>query len=515
VITFSDVAAEALQEARLHAEAIVDTIREPLLVLDSELRVQSANRSFYETFGLAPDTTVNRFVYELRDREEGTPALPETLGEILRNGDPLTDVEVEHEVRKIGRRTLLLNARTLKRGGGRPDLILLAIEDVTERKRAERALRESEAMTRAGVQTAVDGVVTIDERGTVLSFNPAAEHMFGYSSDETIGKNVRMLAPGADQDEQGGIPSYLQAGDPALIGLGREVRGRRKDGTIFPMDLHVSAFDDRAGRRFVGTIRDITERKQTEERGRRHQAELAHVLRVATIEHLASGLAHELNQPLAAIANEVEACATYVRAGKREPHRLLELLERAGAEALRAGEIVHHLREFVQRSPARFEPMDLSKVVRNALQWFVREMEQAQITLRLELASKELRVYADRIQIEQVLVNLLQNAIDAIRDADKESREIRIRTSRIEGGMAEVAIDDTGAGFRAGVAERLYEPFFTTKPHGMGMGLAISRSIVELHHGRLSVAPRASGDGTTVRLALPLESAAPAREVST
>ena len=503
VITFSDVAAEAIEEARLYAEAIVDTVREPLLVLDAELRVQSANRSFYETFGLTPDATVDRFVHELHDRTRGTPALPEALGDILRKAGPLANVEVEHETGTNGHRTLLLNARTLARGSGRPDLILLAIEDITDRKHAEETLRESEAMTRAGVRTAVDGIVTIDERGTVLSFNPAAEQMFGYSGGEVIGQAVTMLAPEADRGN--GMASYLQAVDPETPGLGQEVRGRRKNGTIFPIDLHVSAFGEGVRRRFVGTIRDITERKRTEEEGRRHQAELAHVLRLATIEHLASGLAHELNQPLAAIANEVEACATYVREGKREPHRLLALLERAGGEAIRAGEIVHHLREFVQRSPAHPAPMDLSEVVRNALQWFVREVEQAHIAMRIELASETLQVRADRIQIEQVLVNLLQNALDAIGETRDEPREIRIRTARTGDQMAEVVIDDTGNGVGAGVAERLYEPFFTTKPQGMGMGLAISRSIVELHQGRLSVAPRASGRGTTVRMALPLD----------
>src|SRR5438094_807447 len=433
VITFSDVAAEALQEARLYAEAIVDTIREPLLVLDSELRVQSANRSFYETFGLTPDATVDRFVYELGDRGQDTPALPEPLGEILRNGGTLTSVEVEHEVGKSGRRTLLLNTRTLARGGGRPDLILLAIEDITERKRAEEILRESEAMTRAGVRTAMDGIITIDERGTLLSFNPAAEQMFGYAGGEVIGQPVTMLA--SEPDGRDSVASYLQTADPKTLGVGHEVRGRRKDGTIFPMEFHVSAFDDGLRRRFVGTLRDITERKRTEEAGRQHQAELAHALRVATIEHMASGLEHDLNQPLTAIANEAEACATYVRGGKLEPPRLLALLEHAGAEALRAGEIVHHLREFVQRSPARIETTDLAKVVHNAIQWFVREMEQAQITVRLELASQELRVFADRIQIEQVIVNILQNAIDAIREATHDTREIRIHTSRTDDGM--------------------------------------------------------------------------------
>jgi two-component system CheB/CheR fusion protein len=508
VITFSDVAAEALLEARLYAEAIVDTVREPLLVLQADLRVYSANRSFYETFSLAPEATIGRPVYELGNHELDIPQLRELLGEVLPSARRLEDFEVEHDFAKIGPRTLLLNARTLVRAGGRPDLILLAFDDITDRKRAEHALRDSEAMTRAGIQTAMDGVITIDERGTVLSFNPAAERIFGYAGAEVIGQNVSILMPSPPRDEHDTcLANYKKTGERKIIGIAREVSGRRKDGTTFPVDLHVSEFADARGRRFVGTIRNITERKRTEEQMRRQQAELAHVLRTATIEHLAAGLAHELNQPLTAIANDVEACATYVRSGERGAPRLLTLLDRAGAEALRAGEIVHHLREFVKRREPRLESTDLCDVVRNATRWLVREMEQERITLHLELLPQGLRVRVDHVQIEQVLVNLMQNAIDTIREAGSETRDIFIRTSQTEDGMAEVAVEDTGAGLHASAHERLYEPFFTTKPQGMGMGLAISRSIVEMHDGRLSVTPRPSGIGTTVRLALPLESA--------
>jgi C4-dicarboxylate-specific signal transduction histidine kinase len=274
------------------------------------------------------------------------------------------------------------------------------------------------------------------------------------------------------------------------------------------LDLRVSEFADARGRRFIGTIRNITERKRTEEQMRRQQAELAHVLRTATIEHLAAGLAHELNQPLTAVANDVEACATYVRSGERGSPRLLALLDHAGAEALRAGEIVHHLREFVKRREPRIESTDLCEVVRNATRWLVREIEHERMTLRLELPPQGLRVSADHVQIEQVLVNLMQNAIDTIREAGTETRDIVVRASRTEDGMAEVTVEDTGAGLHAAAAGRLYEPFFTTKPQGMGMGLAISRSIVETHDGQLSMAPRATGVGTTVRFTLPLESTA-------
>ncbi len=350
-------------------------------------------------------------------------------------------------------------------------------------------------MTRVGVQSAVDGVIALDERGTIHSFNPAAERIFGYGAGEIIGENVRVLVPATEYEEnRAKLADYLRPGGNRFTGVAWEIRARRKNGTLFPLDLHVSEFDDTAGRRFVGTVRDVTERKLAEEQVRRRQAELAHVLRVATVERLAAGLAHELNQPLSAIANDVEACATHVRSGKREPKRLLALLESAGAEALRAGEIVHHLRMFVQRAEPRFEVMDIGEVVRHGIHWLAREMEHERISLQLEIAPP-LLVRLDHVQIEQVLVNLLQNAIDAIVQAGGETREIRVRVSPGPEATAEVMVEDTGTGLTAGATERLYEPFFTTKAKGMGLGLAICRTIVEMHHGRLSVGPRASGPG--------------------
>jgi two-component system, chemotaxis family, CheB/CheR fusion protein len=502
VVTFSDVAAEALHEARLYSEAIVDTMREPLLVLDADLRVQSANRSFYQTFQLSPDGVMGQPLYEVGGHEWNIPGLRALLGEILPGSAVMTDFEVEHEFAKIGRRTMLLNARILRRAGGRPDLILVAIDDVTERRHAEEALRQSEARARAGVETAVDGIITIDERGTVLSFNPAAEHIFRYAAAEVLGQNVKMLM--ADGD----LASDLTIGEQRLTGIGHEVAGRRKDGTAFPMDLAVSEFNDGVARKFVATVRDITLRKQAEEQLRRRQAELAHVLRIATMERLAAGLAHEINQPLGAIANDVEACAASVRAGKIKPAKLLELLERAGAEALRAGEIVHRLRDFVQRGSPRREPVDLRELVRNATRWLVREMDQEHVALRLQLGVHALPVFADRIQIEQVFVNILQNSIDAIRETGARG-QIDVQAGRGVDGVAEVMVNDTGRGLTADAVERLFEPYFTTKARGLGMGLAISRSIIEAHHGQLSLNVLAGRTGATVRVELPLAAPPP------
>jgi two-component system sensor kinase FixL len=289
-----------------------------------------------------------------------------------------------------------------------------------------------------------------------------------------------------------------------MLGIAREVAGRRKDGTVFPMDLAVSEFHGDVGRRFVGTARDITARKQAEEQLRLQQAELAHALRIATMERLAAGLAHELNQPLSAIANGVEACAAFVRAGKSKPAKLLDLLERAGTEALRAGEIVHRLRDFVQRGQGRREPIDLRELVRKASRWLMREMEQEHVMLRLHLGTHALPVFADRVQVEQVFVNILQNAIDAVRETEAMGREVEVKAGRGADGMAEVVVYDTGRGLTAEVMGRLFEPYFTTKTLGLGMGLAISRTIIEAHEGRLSLESRAGRTGATVRVELPL-----------
>jgi two-component system, LuxR family, sensor kinase FixL len=258
--------------------------------------------------------------------------------------------------------------------------------------------------------------------------------------------------------------------------------------------------------------------KHVEEQVPQRQAELAHALRISTVGELATGLAHELNQPLAAIANGVEACARYVRSGKAKSDKLLALLDDASAEALRAGRIVEHLRSFIQKGKPEFERTDLCEIARNIPRLLGREIQRERITLRLDLHPRPLPIYADGIQIEQIIVNLMQNAIDAIREAPSDRHEIQLQLWAAK-GMGEVAVRDTGAGVSDAATERMFEPFFTTKSHGLGMGLAISRSILEVHGGRIWAKRRADGSrGTTVRFSLPLQpprAAASSRSVPT
>ena len=265
-------------------------------------------------------------------------------------------------------------------------------------------------------------------------------------------------------------------------------------------------------------MEDLTQRKRArealqagenlervEEQMPRRQAESAHALRISTDGELATVLAHELNQPLSAIANGAEACARYVRSGQAERNNILALLDHVSAEAFRAASIVKHLRGFIEKGKPEFERTDLREIARNVPRLLGREIQTEHITLRLDLHPRPLPIYADGVQIEEIIVNLVQNAIDAIREAPSDRHEIHLQVWAAK-GMAEVTVRDTGAGISDAAAERMFEPFFTTKSHGLGIGLAISRSIVEAHGGRIWAKRRADGSrGTTLRFSLPLQ----------
>jgi len=238
---------------------------------------------------------------------------------------------------------------------------------------------------------------------------------------------------------------------------------------------------------------------------RQRQLTLTNALRVSTVGELATGLAHELNQPLSSISNFAEACIQYVRAGKIDQAKLLELLTEIASEALRAAGIVAHLRGFIDKGEVQVEEVDLVEVVRNVPHLLSREMERLRIDLRTAFPRRRLPVEADPIQIEQVIVNLLQNAMDSIEEADGPARRVELRV-RAVGEAAEVRVRDTGTGVSGPSAERVFDAFFTTKTKGLGMGLALSRSILEAHRGRLWMeGPPDGGPGVVVCLSMPLQ----------
>ena len=337
---------------------------------------------------------------------------------------------------------------------------------------------------------AVDGIMVIDQKGVVHVYNRACERLFGYAADEVIGQNVKMLMPAPYHDEHDGYLShYVATGEKHIIGIGREVSGRRKDGSVFPMYLSVGQGVIKGERIFLGIIADLSERKARDRRIQDLQSEMLHVSRLTDMGQVATGLAHELNQPLTAILNYTNAGLDI--AEERGDSELKTVLGRIAEQASRAGNIIRRLRAFVEkRGPNRSEE-DIAHTVDEAIRLGQINAAERGIKLRVNAEQALPKVLIDRIQIQQVLINLMKNAAEAMEHS--ALRELTVAISQAAPNFVQIAVADTGPGISADMAEKLFQPFVTTKAHGMGMGLSICRGIIESHGGRLRLEPNPGG----------------------
>lgn len=365
---------------------------------------------------------------------------------------------------------------------------------------AAAPLLAREAHLRSILETIPDAMIVIDAAGAIQSFSAAAERMFGYSEAEVLGENVSALMPSPDRERHDGyMGHYLATGERRVIGIGRVTTARHRDGTTFPIDLHVgeAVIDER--RLFTGFIRDLTERQQTEMRLHDLQAELAHVSRVTAMGTLATSIAHELNQPLTAIANYVEASRDLLADPDAETLAMVrDALQDCAKQSVRAGQIVRRLRDFIARGETERRVESLARVVNEASALALVGAGERGIEVEVRLDPGSDRVLIDRIQIQQVVLNLVRNAIEAM--SDSKVRQLRI-TSRAEEGMVRVTIEDSGPGLASHVAERLFEPFISTKTEGMGLGLSICHTIVNGHGGKIWAEPSRLG-GTSFHFTL-------------
>ncbi len=374
-----------------------------------------------------------------------------------------------------------------------------------ERARTRDLLEDREARLSAILDTAVDGIITIDESGIIESVNTATERIFGYSGDELVGNNITMLMPSPYREKHDGyIARYLGTGEPRIIGIGREAEGQHKDGRRFPIDLSVSEVRVGGSRLFTGLVRDISARRRAEDEARRWSADLAHAARLSTIGELTSGIAHEVNQPLTAIVSFAEACLRMLRSGKADSQKLEDALGQIAVQGQRAGHIIRHLRQLARKGESERVQIDLGHLVRDVLGLFSNELHASGIALHLMLDESGPAVKCDRIQIEQVVLNLVRNAMDVLEEGPAEGRELTIRTRADSGGTIELTVEDTGEGLGADGGERIFELFFTTKADGLGMGLSISRTIIEDHGGRLWASPHPGG-GAIFHVTLPAD----------
>ena len=371
-----------------------------------------------------------------------------------------------------------------------------------EQPPSEQSL-EAEAHLRSILATVPDAMVVIDELGTILSFSAAAERMFGYSEAELIGTNVKLLMPSPDRDRHDQyLVNYLTTGKRKIIGIGRVTTALHRDGNTFPIELAVGEAWLGERRIFTGFIRDLTERQQTLLRLQDLQSELAHVGRVSEMGTLASSLAHELNQPLTAVATYCESARDLLDSDPDAETlgMVREALDEAGQQAVRAGQIVRRLRDFMSTGETERRIESLQRLINEANALALVGSREHGIDVQLSLDPVADRVLVDRIQIQQVLVNLIRNAIDAMMDS--ESRGLSVRTSRDGESFVEVIVEDTGSGISAVIAPQLFQPFVTSKQNGMGIGLSICRTIVEAHGGRIWFEPGTNG-GTAFHFTVP------------
>lgn len=359
-------------------------------------------------------------------------------------------------------------------------------------------------------------MIVIDSHGTILSFSTAAQLMFNYSESDVIGENVRMLMPSPDRDRHDGyMARYMRTGVAHIIGIGRVTTARRRDGSSFPIELSIGDAETPDGRVFTGFIRDLTERQNTERRLQDLQSELSHMSRISAMGSLASVLAHELNQPLTAIANYMEAVRDLLHrpeAAQSEPAipgaaavdpATLDLIREAVTEAaeqsIRAGQIVRRLREFIARGESEKRVESLRKLVTEANALALIDAGEIGIAVDVKLDDAHDAVLVDRIQIQQVLLNLIRNAIEAMLGSTVRRLEISSRGDRR--GFVHMAVADSGTGLAPDIVRHLFEPFQSSKARGMGLGLSICRTIIEAHGGRIWAEPSEFG-GTTFHFTL-------------
>jgi two-component system sensor kinase FixL len=356
---------------------------------------------------------------------------------------------------------------------------------------------------RSILDTVPDGVVVIDRAGIMTSFSPAAERMFGWTADEAIGRNVNLLMPEPHHSAHDGyIQRYHRTGEKRIIGAGRVVVGQRRDGSTFPMELAVGETKGSTPS-YTGFIRDLTETQETETRLQELQNELVHVSRLTAMGEMASTLAHELNQPLSAIANLLTGSRRLIDRGREaDQAKVREAIDKAATQALRAGDVIHRMRDFVRRGASERDVESLSKLIEEASALALIGEKDRQVDVRLALDPAADAVYADRVQVQQVLLNLIRNGIDAMQDGNSRRRALLITSDVTEEGWSRVSVADTGPGIADEVRDRLFQPFMTTKPQGMGVGLSISRSIIEAHGGRIW-AEANPGGGALFRFTLP------------
>jgi len=503
-------AQERLQQSEQRWQTAFENSAIGIMMRDRADRFFAANRAFRDMLGYTESELYQLCQLDVTYEEDRELNL-DLIGELWEGKRQHFQIEKRYR-RKDGTLVWVRNNVTLVPGtGGVAFFLFTIVEDITERKKEESERRYIEQRYRVMVETASDAVVCIDERGAILLANPATTKVFGYDPADLIGKPLTMLMPEYLRKlHEDGFRRYSETGQRHINWQGTELTGLRKNGQEFPVEISFGELTADGHRIFTGFVRDISERKQAEGlRASLHatQLELAQVSRLTTMGELAASIAHEVNQPLTAVTNNANACLRLLARRNLDPEVLRCALEEIVADGTRASAVIARIRAFIKKAPAERKELDINDVIQEVLALARRELSENRVLLELQLTNALPLVLVDRVQLQQVLLNLIMNGIEAMAAVTDRRRMLWVQSQVGEAGDVLVAVLDSGTGVGS-ESDRVFTPFFTTKANGMGMGLPISRSLIEGHGGRLWSSPN-SPHGAIFSFTLPAAAGSP------
>jgi PAS domain S-box-containing protein len=474
---------ERAKTAETFLNSIVDNIPNMIFIKDAgELRFIRVNKTGERLLGLSNQELIGKNDYDFFP-EPQAKFFTQKDRQVLEAGIEINIPEEEIDTAALGKRWLHTRKVPILDDKGQPIYLLGISEDITESRQAEKDRKKTEVRFQTLFNSAADFIFVIDPEGKILQSNRYACDHSGYEKHEIIGSNIKKFFTGDSQD-------ICDCNFPGLRERGynrADIEFVCKDGHIIQMECVATGVPDESGcfTSFLIIQRDVTDKNRAQEEKQHQQEEMAHVMRLSSMGEMASGMAHELNQPLTALVSYCGTALKLAREMPSPPEGYIDILERASRQAHRAGEVIRHLREFVSKGGNDKTKVVLDDLIRGVIDFIRWDLRDRDIQVTFLPASRTCKIFINKIQIEQVLINLIRNSIEAIRGADISGGQVDIATRLAADGSTEISVADNGPGIEPSMSGLLFEPYQTSKETGMGMGLSISRSIIEAHNGKL------------------------------